>query len=278
MKVAYLGPSGTFSEEAALKYYADRNADWRMYDSIPDVLEAVSNGEVDQCIVPIENSIAGNIHMTVDGLLRYDLKIEADVVFTVSLHLIGTPDSEAEDVRTVTSIGPAVNQCRQFIKDRGYKIEYADSTAQAALSIRQSGNRHAAAIASRTVAQTYGLKILESDIQDYSANHTRFVVVRKQPSADAEQRKTMLLITPSDEYPGVLSAILNVFSALAINLSWIESRPTGKKLGTYRFLIETETALSDARMDKAIRILETFGHHVHLLGSYATTILPSEPD
>ncbi len=273
IKVAYLGPSGTFSEEAALKYFADTNVDWHMLDSIPDVLEAVSNDEVDKCIVPIENSIAGNIHMTIDGLLLHNLFIEADVIFKVSLHLIGNGDSQIGDIRTVTSISPAINQCRQYIKERGLKIEYADSTAKAAMSVKESGRLDMAAIGSQSVVEKFGLRILQSELQDHSANHTRFIVAGKRHSDESEQKKTMMLITPNDEYPGVLSSILNVFSALAVNLSWIESRPTGTKLGAYRFLIETEAALSDPRMDKAIRIIQTFGHDVHLLGSYATTIL-----
>ena len=89
----------------------------------------------------------------------------------------------------------------------------------------------------------------------------------------SEQKKTMMLINPNNEYPGVLSSILNVFSALGINLTWIESRPTGKRLGSYRFLIESEAAQNDQRMVKAIKILETFEHQVHLVGSYSTTVL-----
>lgn len=273
IKIAYLGPSGTFSEEAALKYFAGTDVDWHMLDSIPDVLEAVSNDEVDKCIVPIENSIAGNIHMTIDGLLLHNLFIEADVVFKVSLHLIGNYDSQIGDIRTVTSISPAINQCRQFIKERGLKIEYTDSTARAAMTVKESGKLDTAAIGSQSIAEKSGLKILQSDIQDHSANHTRFIVAGKRHSDESEQKKTMMLITPNDEYPGVLSSILNVFSALAVNLSWIESRPTGTKLGAYRFLIETEAAVSDPRMNKAIRIIQTFGHDVHILGSYGTTIL-----
>jgi prephenate dehydratase len=272
-KVAYLGPKGTFSEEAAQKFFDDKNTEWFMFESIQDVLEAVSNEEVDKCIVPIENSIAGNIHMTVDGLLLYNLNIEADLIFTISLHLIGNTESDISDIDTIISIAPAINQCRQYIKTHAFKMEYTDSTAKAALSIKESNILGKAAIASKTVAQEYGLKILQSEVQDNTINHTRFIVVSKNSTTDIEQKKTMMLITPNNEFPGVLSSILNIFSALAINLSWIESRPTGKKLGTYRFLIETEAARSDQRMEKAIKIIQTFGHEVHILGSYATTIL-----
>ncbi|GMK46859.1 prephenate dehydratase [Paenibacillus glycanilyticus] len=272
-KVAYLGPNGTFSEEAALKFFEGTDTEWVMLSSIPDVLEAVSRDEVDKCMVPIENSIAGNIHMTIDGLLLYNLRIEADVVFKVSLHLIGNPGSAMSDIHTVRSIMPAINQCRRFIKEHALKLEYADSTAHAAFSVKESGDAGTAAIGSASVAEKYGLQILESGVQDHSANHTRFIVVSKKPNEDTGQKKTMMLITPSEEYPGVLSSILNVFSALAINLSWIESRPTGRKLGEYRFLIETEAGGNEQRMDKAIKIIETFGHDVHVLGSYATTIL-----
>ncbi|PWW02792.1 prephenate dehydratase/chorismate mutase/prephenate dehydratase [Paenibacillus cellulosilyticus] len=272
IRVAYLGPKGTFSEEAAHQYFAN-NTTWVMYESILDVLEAVHNGEVDKCIVPIENSIAGNIHMTVDGLLMYDLRIEADLIFKVSLHLIGNQDSSINTINTVYSISPAINQCREFIKKHQYKCDYTDSTAKAAQFVKESNLNHIAAIASRSVADEHGLQILESEIQDNSMNHTRFIIVGKDIKKPAEQKKTMILINPNNEYPGVLSSILNVFSALGINLTWIESRPTGKKLGTYRFLIESEAAQNDLRMIKAVKILETFEHEVQIVGSYSTTVL-----
>lgn len=272
IKVAYLGPKGTFSEEAAHQFFSDQT-EWIMYESIMDVLEAVNKEEVDKCIVPIENSIAGNIHMTVDGLLMYDLHIEADLIFTVSLHLLGNQNTSIDKISTIRSISPVINQCREYIRNHGYKIEYTDSTAKAASSLKDISDINVAAIGSKMLAQEYGLKIIESEIQDNSANHTRFIVAGKSRVGIEEQRKTMLLIDPSDEFPGVLSSILNVFSALSINLTWIESRPTGKKLGTYRFLIETEIAQKDLRKEKAIKILETFGHQVHIVGSYSTTIL-----
>ncbi|MNI24900.1 Prephenate dehydratase [compost metagenome] len=272
IRVAYLGPKGTFSEEAAHQFFSEETT-WVMHESIMDVLESVHNEEVDKCIVPIENSIAGNIHMTVDGLLMYNLHIEADLIFTVSLHLIGNQDSDIDTVNTVMSISPAINQCREFINKHELKCEYTDSTAKAAQYVKDSNDTHIAAIASRLVASEHGLQILASEIQDNSMNHTRFIIVGKGKVESEDQKKTMILINPNNEYPGVLSSILNVFSALGINLTWIESRPTGKKLGTYRFLIETEVAQSEERMVKAIKILQTFDHQVNIVGSYSTTVL-----
>ncbi|MDF2652921.1 MAG: Prephenate dehydratase [Paenibacillus sp.] len=203
----------------------------------------------------------------------YDLHIEADLIFTVSLHLIGNQDSNINTISTISSISPAISQCRNFIKKQGFKCEYTDSTAKAAQLVKDSNDNNIAAIASKLVADEHGLKILESEIQNNSMNHTRFIVVGKGIVERAEQKKTMMLINPNNEYPGVLSSILNIFSALGINLTWIESRPTGKKLGTYRFLIESEVAQNDQRMVKAIRILETFEHQIHIVGSYSTTVL-----
>ncbi|MNN59768.1 Prephenate dehydratase [compost metagenome] len=171
------------------------------------------------------------------------------------------------------SISPAINQCREFINKHELKCEYTDSTAKAAQYVKDSNDTHIAAIASRLVASEHGLQILASEIQDNSMNHTRFIIVGKGKVESEDQKKTMILINPNNEYPGVLSSILNVFSALGINLTWIESRPTGKKLGTYRFLIETEVAQSEERMVKAIRILQTFDHQVNIVGSYSTTVL-----
>lgn len=272
MKVAYLGPRGTFSEEAATRYFKDAD-ELLPRDSIPDVLESVHNGEADKCIVPIENSIAGTINMSVDGLLVYRLFIEADIIFPVSLNLVGINDSRAGDIKNVLSIAPALDQCRDYIRKKGFAYDRVDSTATAAQVVKEKNRPDLAAISSEWVAGIYGLKVLEKDIQDSACNHTRFIVISKNSIIQPNQEKTMLLVTPQEEYVGMLASILNVFSTLSINLTWIESRPTRKKLGTYRFFIETEAGYGEERMDKAITILRTFGHHVDVLGSYSTTTL-----
>lgn len=269
MKIAYLGPSGTFSEEAAERLFTP--ADTLLpQESMADVLKSVSRGAADKGIVPIENSIAGTIDTSIDGLLTYRLFIEADVIFPISLSLIGTEDCRPDTIRRVVSISPALEQCSALIREKGWACDRVGSTASAAKAVREKNQPEWAAIASKYVADIYGLKLVASDIQDNSRNHTRFVIISKSSDLLEQQQKTMLLITPTAEYVGMLASILNVFAALSINLTWIESRPTGEKLGAYRFFIETEAGYESVPMKKAIKILRTFGHSVDILGSYST--------
>lgn len=274
MKVAYLGPQGSFSEEAAFRYFTSDDIEWYKSDSIVDVLEAVGEGKADKGIVPIENSIEGTINITADGLLTYDLFVEAELIFPVSLHLLTLKGASLEDVREVWSIVPALAQCRDFIREAKVKSKQFDSTSAAAQAVKNQERKDVAAIASQYAAEVFDLQITKSGIQDCSNNHTRFVVISKEPVQQREDRtKTMMLISPTEDYSGVLSSILNVFTALSINLSWIESRPTKKQLGTYHFFIETQNGLHEEKMIKAIAILEAYGHDVRVLGSYNTTKL-----
>lgn len=271
MRISYLGPQGTFSEEAAIHYFQDQNIDWQMCESILDVLEAVNEEIADKGIVPIENSIEGTINTTVDGIIANNLYIVGEVILPISLHLLTFGEIELKEIKEIWSMQPALDQCKDFIKKTKAKRVQFQSTAYAAEALLQAKRTDAAALASEWAAKTFGLHIAKRNLQDNLENQTRFVVVtKKQIDTTQSLKKTMLLISPNNEYPGLLSSILNVFSALSINLTWIESRPTKQKLGSYKFFLETDAGISEERMKKAIKILETFEHHVHILGSYDT--------
>ncbi|MBS4196939.1 prephenate dehydratase [Bacillus sp. FJAT-49870] len=274
MKVAYLGPKGTFSEEAALRYFSTSASETIMYSTIFDVLEAVDEGEVDKGIVPIENAIEGTITMTTDGLVNYNVWIEGEAVLPVRLHLLTVKGARLEDIKEIWSIPPALAQCRIFTKEMKAQTKHFSSTSRAAEALGQSGRMDAGAVASELAAEIFGLDIAKRDIHDNNCNSTRFLVLSKTPNGNIhETDKSMLLITPTEDRPGLLAIILNVFSSLNINLSWIESRPTKKKLGTYRFFIEAALGVHDANLKKAVTILEAYGHEVRVLGSYKTTKL-----
>lgn len=268
MKVGYLGPKGTFSEEAALRYFSNGDVDLQMYNSIFDVIEAVEKQDVDKGIVPIENAIEGTITMTTDGLINHNVWIEGEAVLPVKMHLLTLEGVRVEDIREVWSIAPALAQCRDFTKEIQAEIKHYSSTAQAAESILKTGRTDAGAIASEWAAKTFGLTIAKRDIHDYKGNSTRFLIVSKEKTIDATPSKSMLLVTPTEDRPGLLAIILNVFSSLGINLTWIESRPTKRKLGTYRFFIQAQQGLHEEDLQKAITILETYGHNVRVLGSF----------
>ncbi|WP_314586050.1 prephenate dehydratase [Paenibacillus terrigena] len=269
MKVAYLGPQGTFSEEAANRYFGGENAQFVRCDSIPEVIEAVGEHRVDKGIAPLENMMEGTINMTIDSLLSYkDVHIEGEYLLPVSLHLLVNEYTERSSIQEVWSIPPIFTQSRQYIRNLGAKCVNYDSSASAALQVKRSGRKDVAAIGPALLADLHGLQILESNIEDHPDNETRFIVVSREEITGLQRKKTMFVITPNDEYPGVLSAILNILSALSINLSWIESRPTARKLGTYRFILESDSDCSFKTLNKAITILTTLGHEIRALGRY----------
>ncbi|MCJ8009764.1 prephenate dehydratase [Lederbergia wuyishanensis] len=271
VKVGYLGPKGTFSEEAALRYFSDLENETIMYSTIFDVLEAVDEGQVDKGIVPIENAIEGTITMTTDGLVNHDVWIEGEAVLPVKLHLLALKGAKLEDIKEIWSIPPALAQCRVFTKEVRAETKHFSSTSGAAEALSQSGRLDAGAVASELAAQIFDLEIAKRDIHDNNCNSTRFLILSKTPNGNIhETDKSMLMITPTEDRPGLLAIILNVFSSLDINLSWIESRPTKKKLGTYRFFIEAALGVHEANLKKAVTILEAYGHEVKVLGSYKT--------
>jgi len=269
MKVAYLGPQGTFSEEAAFRYFEGDNVQFVRCESIPEVIEAVGEHRVDKGIAPLENMMEGTINMTIDSLLSYkNVHIEGEYLLPVSLHLLTNENTERSTIQEVWSIPPIFTQSRQSIRTLGARCVNFDSSASAASQVKRSGRTDVAAIGPAMLAELYDLQILASNIEDHPDNETRFIVMTREQVTDERRKKTMFVITPNKEHPGVLSAILNVFSALSINLSWIESRPTARKLGTYRFILESDNDCSVETMGKAITILTTLGHDIRVLGRY----------
>lgn len=226
MKIAYLGPEGTFSEEAARQYFHEEDVEYTMFETIPDVIEAVGEFKVDKAIVPLENTIEGTINML-------------------------------------------LTQCRKYIRNRSIKSLQYDSSASAATALKKSARNDVAAIGSMSLANLLNLNIIDWNIQDNLDNHTRFIIISNHTISEAELAKTMFVITPGQDHSGVLSSILNVFTALSINLSWIESRPTTWKLGVYRFFLEANNSCSTMTIQKAVTILETLGHEVRILGRYS---------
>ncbi|MGF7050709.1 prephenate dehydratase [Paenibacillus sp. DS2015] len=270
MKVAYLGPEGTFSEEAAIQYFSKHEVEYYMFDAIPDVIEAVGEYKVDKAIVPLENTIEGTINMTIDTLISFDtLQIEGELTLPVSLHLLANKEAKLPEINEVWSISPILTQCRKYLRKRSMKSLQYNSSASAAAALKDSERMDVAAIGSSSLANLLNLNIMDWNIQDNLDNQTRFIIISNDALTEGDLIKTMFVITPGQDQPGVLSSILNVFTALAINLSWIESRPTTRKLGVYRFFLEANDNCSAMTIEKAVTILETLGHEVRIIGRYS---------
>jgi prephenate dehydratase len=268
--IGYLGPRGTFTQEA-LEANLSEDFDRQVpFATVPEVLMAVQAGEVEAGIVPIENSIEGAVNVTLDTLaFETDLVIEREVVHPVSHRLLARPGVSREDITGIVSHPQATAQCRGFLARwfADTPVRAANSTAEAAMTVSQS-DEPLAAIATELAAGIYGLEVLDRDITDYSTNVTRFVVVGRAKTPPTGSDKTSIVCFIQANRPGSLLEILQEFASRGINLTKIESRPTRKVLGEYYFFIDIEGHVEDPEVAGAIGSLVGRLRELKLLGSY----------
>jgi prephenate dehydratase len=271
--IGYLGPRGTFTQEALEANLSGDFDSEVSYATVPEVLMAVQTGEVDAGIVPIENSIEGSVSITLDTLaFETDLVIVREVTHQIKHRLIARPGVAREDIKGIVSHPHATAQCRGFLA-RWFPdapVRAANSTAEAAVEVSQS-SEPLAAIATELAAREYGLEVLDRDIEDYPVNVTRFVVVGKQKAPRTGVDKTSIACFIRENRPGSLLEILQEFASAGVNLTKIESRPTKKVLGEYYFFIDIEGHVEDSQVAAAIGSLVGKLRELKLLGSYPTS-------
>lgn len=274
-RVGFLGPSGTFTEQAVRSQQDLVHAEHVPYRTVPDVLDAVHAGEVDVGVVPIENSIEGTVNFTQDALaFDYQLLIQREIEIDVEHCLLGRPGVTLHDVTTVHSIPVATAQCHGFLRRElpEAAVVPASSTAAAAQWVAEHHDMTAVAIAPALAAQHFGLAILARGIEDHAGNRTRFVVVAREgvPAPTGHDRTALVVYQRADE-PGSLISILQEFAARRVNLSNLISRPTKQGgLGDYCFVIYAEGHVADELVADAIRALHAKQGRVKFLGSYPT--------
>lgn len=270
--LAYLGPVGTFTEQAVLSEPDLAAMELVRFGSIVEVLRAVENAAVDYGFAAIENMIEGAVNATIDTLaFDADLLIQREVVMNVNLNLLVQPGVALDDIEHVRSMPVAYAQCRRYLADNLSKasIEATNSTADAARELADSKRTDTAAIAPQRSAEVYGLEILAADIEDHPENQTRFVLVgRDGITAPTGHDKTSIVIYQRADEPGSLVAILSEFAARNINLTKLESRPTRTGLGDYCFLIDCEGHIADQVVGDALRNIQMKHGRVKFLGSY----------
>jgi prephenate dehydratase len=272
-RVAFLGPFGTFTEQA-LRTLPDLAAgELLACRTVPDVLDAVSNGHVDAGFVPIENSIEGMVNFTLDALaFDHDLLITGEVVLDIHLCLAARPGVRFEDVKEILSIPVATAQCHRFLREHlpEADVRNAASTAAAAQQTSEDPAPNLAAIAPRVAAERYGLDVLAENIEDHDGNQTRFVVVTRSgiPAPTGHDRTALVVYQRADE-PGSLISILQEFAARRLNLSNLISRPTKHGgLGDYCFIIFAEGHIGDDLVADAMRALHSKQGAVKFFGSW----------
>lgn len=254
-----LGPKGSYSEEASLKY--DPKAEPIFFDSIAEIISALAAGSISKAILPMENSIQGTILETLDGIYYNDLKISDEITVDIH-HSIAGIDRKlaAEDVRSIYSHPQSLGQCAAYIRKHypHAKLVLTPSNPAAFKKIRDEGLTDALAIGPRICADIYGLSIIEEDIQDTMNNQTLFVAVSKKPS-DRMLQSSLLVIDPKENRPGLLHDVLGIFKDADINLMKLESRPSRSKLGTYIFYLKADIAQKDVKFAGILQQLQQFG-------------------
>ncbi len=278
MRIAYLGPPGTFSEEAVSRCDLARGGEAVPQPTFAGAYHALRRGEVDGALLPIENSIEGSVGATLDLLVHEPGPlIRREVLLPVRQHLLARPGTRLEDVRRVLSHPQPFGQCSRFLGERlaGATLEPTHSTAEAARKVGAGeAGAGAAAIGSRAAAARYGLELLAESIQDVDENFTRFVLLAQADEAPTGADRTSIAFTLDRDRPGGLYEVLGELASRGINLSKVESRPMKQALGHYVFFLDFEAHRLDAPGAEALAGVRARVHRLWLLGSYPQGAIP----
>jgi len=274
MRIAYLGPAGTFTEDALREAAASDDFEPLRTSTIHDAILAVDEGQAERALVPFENSIEGSVRSTLDTL-AFDAEgvtIVGEHDYAVRAHLIAREAVELGELEAVLSHQQPLAQCARFLRENlaGVELRSVSSTA-AAVRMVSEAVRPWAAIGSRAAADLYGCTVLREAIQDEDDNVTRFVWIAPagtEPSGDGGWKTALVFSELGEDHPGALVDALREFSDRGVNLTRIESRPMRQGLGRYMFFCDLEGAASDEVVSEAIAALRTKAESVRILGSY----------
>jgi prephenate dehydratase len=270
-KIAVLGPEGTFTEQAALKYQNETREKAKLVflSRINLIFEAVKRNKADKGILPLENMIDGSLGEVLDLLYHSNLKIIEEIVVPIHHCLASLPETSINRIKVVMSHPKALTQCSNFLRKKNYELKETLSTAEAMREIKESRIKDAAAIGPELAARKYSLKVLAKNIEDNKGNVTRFIVISKKSARKEKGKKykTSIAIHPSKDRPGLLHDLLGKFAFNNINLTKIESRPTKFRLGEYVFYIDLEGHAQDKKVISAFKEIRKLAE-VKIFGSY----------
>lgn len=266
MRIAYQGEPGAYSEAAALRY--SDHADLLPCESFEGVFAAVDRGQATLGILPVENSIGGSIHRNYDLLLEHDLPIVGEVQLVITHNLMALPGTTIDQLTRIYSHPQALAQCERFLRSLPHvAVEATYDTAGSAKLVKEKHLVGAGAIASERAAQVFGLEILKAEIQDFTDNITRFLVISRTADPDPEVDKTTVVFSLPNE-PGALFKALSVFALRDIDLTKIESRPIRGRPWEYLFYVDLPLGRHDVRCSRALVHLAEFARSMRTLGSY----------
>lgn len=271
--IGYLGPKGSFSEEALYSVIQEsrikNEVDLRLYGSIPQILQACQNAELDFAFLPIENSTEGQVAVTADLLREMeDLYIVGEYIHHITQCLMASRPLPLHEITRIYSHEQALGQCRNYLDNylRPAEQMICSSTSEAARKV-SIANEKWAAIAPRRASEVYNLYCIEEGIEDTTTNATRFIMVAHHLAEMTGEDKTSILFSTPNT-PGALCEVLNEFSYRNINLTRIESRPSKKRLGEYVFYVDFDGYVFSPAVQEVLWALRESGVWVKLLGSY----------
>jgi prephenate dehydratase len=275
--VAFQGEPGAYGQLAALDYFGPATPTLPC-QSFEEVFEAAQAGQASHALLPVENSLAGSIHRNYDLMLRHDLHIVGEYPLRVSHCLLALPGVALEQVQRAHSHPQALAQCEASLRRLGLEPVVEADTAGSARWLAESGDRQAAALASRHAAQVYGLEILKENMEDNPANFTRFLALACQPLAVADPEagdfKTSIVFSMENK-PGVLFKTLAVFALRDIDLTKIESRPMPGQVWEYLFYIDFAGHAGSANCSRALEHLAELTTFLRVLGTYPRYRMPN---
>jgi prephenate dehydratase len=274
MRLGYLGPPGTFSEEAVRSAPDAGDATLVALPTVRDTVMAVHDGAVERAVVPIENALEGPVGVTLDTLADDDTDVEivGEVVIAVSPCLIARDGTPLDAIERVLSHPQATSQCARFLREQlpGAVVAAADSTAEA-VRIVVAQPAPWAALGTRRAAELYGASVLAAGVEDEPGNATRFVWLARagtEPDPAAPSKTSLAFWGRGDDSPGWLVRCLSEFAFRGVNLTKIESRPLRARLGHYRFFVDCEGGAREGPVAEAVVGLDKHCEQVKILGSY----------
>ena len=283
MRIAYLGPQGTFSEDALRAAVGDHQVEALPAATVPEAIIAVREGEADRALVPFENSIEGAVTATLDTL-AFDadgVTLVGEFDLPIRHCLIAREEMPLERIEVVLSHPQASAQCARFVRENlpGAEVRAAPSTAEAVRIVAES-EQPWAALGAESAARLYGAAVLRQGVEDVADNITRFVWIAPEgttPSGSGPWRTSVVFSELGEDHPGALVDALQVFSEREINLTRIESRPLRRGLGRYQFFLDIEGGSAEERLSDAIEALRSKAETVRVLGSWPISAPPGVP-
>jgi len=277
-RVAFQGELGAYSEEAVRRYWCPQNVEPVPARTCGDVARMVERSEVDYGLLPIENSLAGSVVATYDALAQSrDVWVVGETTLPIHHCLLAVPGAPLDDVRVVESHPVALAQCGRFLDSHQWlTARAAYDTAGAALEVSIARELERAAIAGRGAAERFGLVVLAADIEDRPDNQTRFLALSRtpaEPSSGLPVKTAIMATTPNT--PGALYRLLGPLAEYGINMSKLESRPTGEPW-TYSFFLELEHDLDPTDLARALDALRAAATGLRVLGTFERIAAPSE--